>query len=153
MIVANIILMRCSQGFRLDRLKVLKTNLSQDNRPCRYSNLAPICQKYYRFSQLPRWNVNKICIKAMGIEDVDWIYLACDRVQKWALINAVTSVRFQKRLENFWLAKRLWASQPCYNLKYSYSCSRSDIWPFIFSSDHNVLKIFQHVLHVNSFTL
>jgi len=37
----------------------------------------------------------------MGCEDVEWIYLAQDRVQWWSLVNTVMNFRVPQEAENF----------------------------------------------------
>jgi hypothetical protein len=40
-----------------------------------------------------RWEGNKMNLKNLGSEGVDWIYLAQDRVYWWALVNTVMNLQ------------------------------------------------------------
>jgi hypothetical protein len=52
-----------------------------------------------------------MCFRDIGREDVDWIHLAQDRDQWWAVVNTVTNFWFQLKVENFVLDEQFLASQ------------------------------------------
>jgi uncharacterized membrane protein YsdA (DUF1294 family) len=45
-------------------------------------------------------------LKEMGCECVDWIHLAQDRDEQWAVMNAVMNLKFSYKVENFMTTKR-----------------------------------------------
>jgi hypothetical protein len=40
-------------------------------------------------------------LKEIGCEDMDWVHLAHDRVQRWVLLNTVTNIRVPQKSGKF----------------------------------------------------
>jgi len=59
-------------------------------------------RRKFRRSKHRRYNGNKVDLKEIGWEGMDWVHLACDKDKRQTALNTVMKSRIPQNAENFW---------------------------------------------------